>query len=171
MATGALPSLRIVFEQTVANNAGNVLLADEVTTAKPATVAEGILEIKVGLEINATPVQALPLPKEVAITFENSGYRVAELNDDLIVFRGEGKAYGSWYGLERPTCAAQAERLYNAVDYGNDLTEISTYRIPKGSTIYEGKVAGGDGYQVYLTDSRGTGVVKIKTEELPQSGF
>jgi hypothetical protein len=128
-------------------------------------------ELVSGLQIRAIEVKASALPKDVAVTFEKAEYRAIQLSEELTVYRAEGKAFGSWYGLEKPHSAAHAEKLYNVVDYGNDLMEISSYRIPKGTIVYEGKVAGGDGRQVYLNNSRGAGVVKIRTEGLPQNGF
>ena len=138
---------------------------------KAAPQAQPMYEFRPGLQIKAIETKVPPLPKEVAVTFEKSDYRAVELSDDLIAFRGEGRAYGSWYGLEKPHSAAHAEKLYNVVDYGNDLMEISSYRIPKGTIVYGGKVAGGEGYQIYLKNSRSSGVEKLLTEGIPQNGF
>ncbi len=117
------------------------------------------------------PVRAPDLTNEVARTFDNKIYVPRVLSADLIVYRSEGTAFGRWYGLEKPSSAAHAEKLYNVVDYGNDVLEISTYRVPKNTVVYYGKVAGGSGYQIYIPDPRKSGITQIHKEGLPQSGF
>ena len=50
------------------------------------------------------------------------------------------------------------------------MTEVSTYVVPSGTTIYEGRVAGGTGWQYYIPDARQV-VQLVKTEPLPAPGF
>lgn len=47
----------------------------------------------------------------------------------------------------------------NVVDYGNDLTSVQSYVIPKGTTVYHGSVAGGAGYQYYMPSPTAAGGV------------
>ncbi|MGH8673772.1 MAG: hypothetical protein ACREVG_05635 [Burkholderiales bacterium] len=83
----------------------------------------------------------------------------------------EGARFGRWFGLQRPGSAAEAERLYNVVDYGNDVLELSTYRIPAGTQVFQGPVAGGTGTQLYIRDPLGVRVELLGTKPLPQYGF
>jgi hypothetical protein len=114
-------------------------------------------------------VNAPALPATVARTFERGKYRARVLKEDTIAYRGEGGQFGRYYGTTKPSSAAEAERLYNVTDYGNDLAEVSTYMIPKGTLVYEGHVAGGAGMQMYIPDPR-AGVKLMQTTPLPQYG-
>ena len=79
---------------------------------------------------------------------------------------------GRWFGATRPGSAAEAERLYNVADYGNDLTSVRSYLIPRGTTVYEGPVAGGTGYQYYVPNPLASGVRPLAPGvPLPQAGF
>jgi len=111
------------------------------------------------------------LSSNIRDTFENQHYRVRVLAEELLVYRAEGRPMGRWYGLIKPDSAAVAERLYNVMEYGNDLLQVSTYIIPKGTLIYEGPVAGGRGWQIYIPDPIADGVRRVLTEFLPQFGF
>jgi hypothetical protein len=113
---------------------------------------------------------AWPLPNYVAATFQNGQYRARVLNQDTLAYRGEGTPFGRWYGATKPDSAAAAEQLYNLTIWGNDLLQVSTYRIPKGTLIYEGKVAGGTGWQYYTPDPVASNIKLILTEFLPQFG-
>jgi len=70
------------------------------------------------------------LPNEIAATFRNAQYEARILKRSLTVYRAEGTTYGRWFGTVKPDSAAAAEQLYNVTSYGNDLTQVSTYRIP-----------------------------------------
>jgi hypothetical protein len=79
---------------------------------------------------------------------------------------------GRWFGATRPSSAAEAERLYNVADFGNDLTTVRQYVIPKGTVVSEGRVAGGTGYQYYVADPLQSGVKSVgPAVPLPQTGF
>jgi hypothetical protein len=110
------------------------------------------------------------LPPKVAATFEGFNYTARELAEDATVFRGEGPRFGRFYGTKWAGSAAEAERLFNVTDYGNDLVEMSTYVIPKGTQVFEGPVAGGTGFQLYVPNPRAAGVRLLKTEPLVQYG-
>jgi len=114
---------------------------------------------------------APPLPANVARTFTNGQYTSRVLEHDLVGYRGEGSRFGRWLGPVRPSSAADAERMYNVIDYGSDLIEVSEYVIPKGTLIYEGPVAGGTGTQVYVANPRAVGVRLVGTQPLPQYGY
>ena len=93
------------------------------------------------------------------------------MQETITVYRAEGGRFGRWYGLEKPQSAAQAERLYNVIDYGNDVLEVSSYSIPRGETVYFGKVSGGEGHQVFIPSPSKAKVKNLGTEVLPQNGF
>ena len=118
-----------------------------------------------------TSLRAPALPATVARSFTNSQYTMRVLTEETIVFRVEGSRFGRWFGTVRPSSAAEAERLYNVVDYGNDLTRVASYRIPKGAIVYEGRVAGGAGIQMYVPDPLAAGVQFLETTTLPQFGY
>ena len=88
-----------------------------------------------------------------------------------MAFRAEGEQLGRWYGTVEPESAAHAEQLYNVADYGNDLTSVSKYVIPEGTTVYTGPVAGGTGTQIFVSDPLGSGVQLLETSPLAQYGF
>ncbi len=111
------------------------------------------------------------LSDDVARTFAGRAYAARTLADDLVVYRAEGSTFGRWFGTTKPSSAAEAERLYNIVNYGNDLLEVSSYRIPAGTVIFEGPVKGGTGFQVYVEDPVRAGFKLLATEVLPQYGF
>lgn len=77
---------------------------------------------------------------------------------------------GRWFGMVKPDSATTAEWLYNIVEY-NDALEVSTYRIPADTIIYEGWVAGGTGWQYFIHNPIASGVELLLTTPLPQYGF
>lgn len=60
--------------------------------------------------------------------------------------------------------------MYNAAQYGNDLTQLSTYKTLPNAMGWFGKVKGGSGYQVYFDIPRAN-VSLQGTVPLPQVGF
>jgi hypothetical protein len=112
-----------------------------------------------------------PLPPDVAVTFRGGVYTAEYLPTERVAYRAEGRTYGQYYGAVRPDSAAMAERLYNVAMYGNDLTQVSAYRIPAGTLVYRGWVEGGTGYQYYVAHPLEAGVELLWTEPLPQYGF
>ena len=93
------------------------------------------------------------------------------LQEGLTVYRVEGTTFGRWFGTVMPDSAAAAERLYNVVAYGNNLVQVSTYRILAGTVVYEGQVAGGAGTQIFIENALNGFVQLISTQPLPQYGF
>ncbi len=153
--------------------------------AFPAAVAAGIeygpvlltLALTQGPQLGLTATELLNpnpggfgLPASVAATFEGGEYTARTLAEDATVFRAEGRTFGKFFGATKPSSAAEAERLYNVADYGNDLLQVSTYRIPKGTAVYEGRVAGGEGWQLFVPNPREAGVQLVQTEPLVQYG-
>jgi RHS repeat-associated protein len=115
---------------------------------------------------------SLAVPVDIAATFENGKFTARVLTEDLIVYRAEGQAFGRWFGAVRADSAAKAEHLYNMSGYGNDLTTVATYRIPARTIVWEGRVAGGSGWQYYVPNPRAAGVIQIGgPRPLPQFGF
>ena len=50
------------------------------------------------------------------------------------------------------------------------MTIVQEYLIPKGTTVFEGRVAGGTGYQYFVTDPMALGVRQVGLADLlPQS--
>jgi hypothetical protein len=133
-------------------------------TISPSQVTHSIHGVK------GVVSEAPPLIPEIAKTFENQIYTPIKTQETLTVYRAEGSRFGRWFGLEKPDSAGVAERLYNIVDFGNDAMEVSTYQIPKGSVVYVGKVAGGEGHQVFIPYPKKVGVSLKGTEHLPQVG-
>jgi hypothetical protein len=115
--------------------------------------------------------RAEQLPPEIASTFQDGEYAARVLDEDMIVFRAEGSGLGRWFGTMKPDSAALAERMYNVTTYGNDLLQVSTYRLPAGTLIYEGPVAGGTGMQVFIDNPWAAGVEWLASEFRPQWGF
>jgi hypothetical protein len=111
------------------------------------------------------------LPDEIASTFKNSQYQARVLTKPLTVYRAEGSTFGRWFGAVKPDSAANAERLHNIVKYENDALQVSTYEILPGATIYEGPVAGGTGWQIFIENPLSGFIQLIETEFLPQWGF
>lgn len=75
------------------------------------------------------------LPANIAETFEGGQYMGKVYEHGLNAYRAEGDRFGRWYGSTKPDSAANAERSYNVAAYGNDLVEVSTYRIPQRTLI------------------------------------
>ncbi len=111
------------------------------------------------------------LSDDVARTFRGRRYVERVLEQDLVVYRAEGNRFGRWYGLVEPANATEADQMYTVIDYGNDVLEVSTYRVPAGTMVYQGAVAGGTGVQIYIPDPRTAGVQLLGTKPLSHVGF
>jgi hypothetical protein len=88
----------------------------------------------------------------------------------MIVYRAEGGSsgnFGRFFGTKKPVSAVDAEIMSNIMKHGNEVTTLVTYRIPKGTVIYEGRVAGGSGQQIFISNPRASGVSLISSESLP----
>ena len=103
------------------------------------------------------------LPASIANTFRGGSYKQRVLSEDMILYRvyggsatETGTGLGGYFTTVRPQGALQA-RMDLAIlpEWGNTATEVAIFRIPKGTTIYEGFVAPqgnlfGGGTQVYI---------------------
>ena len=57
---------------------------------------------------------------------------------------------GSFLGTESVDTSAEAEQAYNLAKWGNPAQVLRTYRLTESTTMYFGKVAGGEGYQALI---------------------
>lgn len=116
----------------------------------------------------------MPVPDWVKASFKNGEFDVELLKSDITVYRahgGQSKPVGNFFGAVKPTNAAEAERMYNVVDYGNELQEVSTFVIPKGTTVIKGQVEGGTGIQYYIEGAQDMVKQIGQPEYLPSPGF
>jgi hypothetical protein len=99
------------------------------------------------------------LPTDKGSTFKGGQYTTRTLKKDLIVRRyygGERGPIGGFLTRSQYSSPGRAKQ-YLALPPENTAREVATFRIPAGTTIYEGKVAGvaargqrGAGNQVYV---------------------
>ncbi len=70
--------------------------------------------------------------------------------------------------MEKPTTYAAAEKLFNVLNVtGNTAENVTEFTIKKGTQIPIGKVAGGEGTQIFLTKNMQEGILtKGKTTPL-----
>ena len=94
------------------------------------------------------------LPQSVVDSFSNKSYLVKITDEEMIVFRAENyeQGMGRFFGLEKPINSLDAEIMYNLKVWGNNATELATYKIPTNTTIFIGKVEGGSGIQIFVPD-------------------
>jgi hypothetical protein len=88
---------------------------------------------------------------------------------DAIAYRVEGGLSGRkgrYYGLTKPANAIEADLLYSVSAYGNEMTEVCTYLVGRGTVVWEGPVSGGAGVQWYISDR--SRVILLRTEVLSQ---
>ena len=141
---------------------------DNGITAEIAANAEGEVASEASEAMSAA---GQALNQRVAATFEGGEYEARVVQEDTLAFRAEGDQFGRYYGTVQPETAAHAEQLYNIAQYGNDMTEVSGYLIPKGATVFQGPVAGGTGTQIFVPDPLVAGVQLLWTKPLAQYGF
>ena len=102
-------------------------------------------------------------------SFDSDLFIAEKLDSDLLVYRAEGGTsgnFGSFYGLEKPQTTIDAEELANIFKWGNTAQKVVTYRVPKGTTVYMGRVKGGAGRQIFLKNAAKKGVTKVSEEAL-----
>ena len=120
----------------------------------------------------AEQIGASPISQTVVNSFEGGVFQRIVTTTKIIVYRAEGGLagnYGGWYGLEKPISALDAEEMSNLAKYGNTAQRVVTYEIPAGTTIYEGRVAGGAGQQIYVANPQKAGLQIIESDPLPVS--
>lgn len=105
-----------------------------------------------------------PLVDDVASTFRSGSYTAEVLEQELTLYRvygGKAGPIGSYWSRTAPSGPMQAQ-LDSALNpaWGNTATQVSTIRVPAGTTIYDGVAAAqsvpgggtllGGGSQVYI---------------------
>jgi hypothetical protein len=122
---------------------------------------------KPGLLVHNVGPCAPGLPPEVANTFADGQYTTTTLAQDTTVYRveGPGQTYGGWYGTVAPSSPQEADAMYNvtSTNPANTMTNLSTYNVPTGTTVYQGPVAGGTRTQWYIPNALASGVQLINT--------
>jgi hypothetical protein len=95
-----------------------------------------------GLATKYGPHTLGPLPTDIATNFRGGVYTERVLSEDLIVYRiygGNAEKVRPWFTTIKPQGPAQAQiDLALNPQWGNTATTITTVKIPKGTTIYEG---------------------------------
>lgn len=138
-------------------------------SASPSDVAWGTSTTPLALS-NATnavrygPHNPGPLVDDVASTFRSGSYTAEVLEQELTLYRvygGKAGPIGSYWSRTAPSGPMQAQ-LDSALNpaWGNTATQVSTIRVPAGTTIYDGVAAAqsvpgggtllGGGSQVYI---------------------
>ena len=96
---------------------------------------------------------ALPrLTGTIADSFEGGAYTTQTFKAGTTFYRaeGSGQGIGSFFGMVKPGSAAEAEKLFNIAKWGNNADVVSTYRLTSDTTMYMGRVAGGEGMQALV---------------------
>ncbi len=100
-----------------------------------------------------------PLSEKVAQTFRSSTYTEVVTQEEITLYRaygGKAGELGSYWTRTKPQGPLQTT-IDSALDqnWGNTATQVSTIKVPKGTTIFEGAAAEqrglvGGGNQVYI---------------------
>ncbi len=122
-------------------------------------------------ETAATIIAEETLSSSAAASFEGGIYTKGFTSDNLLVYRVEGGfgsgPFGRFFGFVKPSNAADAEALYNISKYGNEMTSVVTYRVPPGTKLFVGKVAGGAGDQAFIPEPIESLLQVVSREPLP----
>ena len=149
--------------------AGKVLQMEVAMVAPMPQVSNGSIAHSEAPELSACRINC-----SAAASFKNGQYSETVQEEDMTVYRAEGGTsgqYGRFYGTQEPQTAADAEAMYNVAVWGNELTTVSTYNIPAGTTVYVGPVAGGTGTQAFVPNPMASGVQLRQSGPLPSPGF
>ena len=121
---------------------------------KISTFAKGT-----GKAVKYTPVNKEPLPDSVAKTFRSFTYTKIITEQEIPLYRaygGKAGKLGGYWTKTKPQGPLQTV-IDSALDqnWGNTTTEISTIKVPKGTTIFEGFAAEqrglvGGGNQIFI---------------------
>jgi hypothetical protein len=92
------------------------------------------------------PMNKGPLPDAIAKTFRSNTYIKLVTQEEITLYRvygGKAGEMSSFWTRTKPQGPLQAT-IDNALDqnWGNTATNISTIKVPKGTTIYDGFAAG-----------------------------
>jgi len=111
-------------------------------TELPVTLSESTTQ----KEFQWNPVNGPgPIGERAAKTFRSATYTEKILEQDLTLYRewgGNANEFGRYWTIEPPNGKLQSQ-IGSAVlpEWGNNLDRITTIRVPKGTTIYEGIAA------------------------------
>jgi hypothetical protein len=87
-------------------------------------------------------------------SFENGGYAILEASEDFTVYRVSGGSStakgGSFFSTTKPKNSEEAEKLLNIEVWGNKADAVTPVTIKKGTQFAIGKVAGGEGGQIFI---------------------
>lgn len=101
-------------------------------------------------------VQQLPaLEKTFKEAFDGSILQgVMEPGDILVQAQRTGQTSpGHWFLPIKPLDATHAEELAQIKKWGNDAGQIKVYRVNERTSAYAGKVAGGEGHQLFIPEN------------------
>ena len=140
-----------------------------ISKSKPANSASTNLNKTKGLVDEGTsssvkafgPINKGPLPDAVANTFRSGTYSEIVTQGEITLYRaygGKAGKLGNYWTTTKPKGSLQSI-IDSALDqnWGNTATNISTIKVPKGTTIYQGYAAQqgslvGGGVQVYMPE-------------------
>ena len=104
--------------------------------------------------------------------FKNGEYSLRTFEKGDIIYRSPQldrmvDAPGKWFGTRRTVTKEGTESLYNLQKWGNPLESVRTYELTTDVTVYYGKVAGGNGYQILFPQDINPGSVLEFLKEAP----
>ncbi|MDQ1748850.1 MAG: hypothetical protein QOD07_3113 [Frankiaceae bacterium] len=103
--------------------------------------------------VAVTSTAGLPaLTGTLESSFQDGAYAVQTLKAGTVLYRAEnvGQGIGRFFAATKPASAADAEKLYNLAKWRNGSEVVTTYRLTSDTTMYVGRVAGGEGDQVLV---------------------
>jgi len=123
------------------------------------------------------PTRRCPLPRDIADSFAGSSYDEILLGSDTVLFRvyaremnrmgPAGKRYTYWSRSDARGTQAVVDGAIPVASNGNVATRQVAIRVPKGTTVFEGKTQGiphggpvGGGNQVVIDGVRQEWVIK-----------
>jgi len=119
--------------------------------------AAGLAEAGAGeAAAEAAPATGSALPRltgSIAESFEGGQYSEVTFKAGTQFFRSEAWGAtkpGSFLGTESISTRSEAEAAYNVVTWGNPREVTRTYELMEDTTMYYGRVAGGEGYQALI---------------------
>ncbi|MCK6574246.1 pre-toxin TG domain-containing protein [Myxococcota bacterium] len=139
------------------------------TTVKATTrVADATAAAGRGI-VRHGPTNPGPLPANIAATFRGGSYTARVLDEPVELYRvygGKAGELGSYWTRVKPSGPLQS-RMDLALDpsWGNTAEKVTTIRVPKGTTIFEGAAERqgnllGGGNQVFIPKVDPAWVVK-----------
>ena len=134
--------------------------------------AFGIMKVqKAGKGVSCSIRNIAPLARGFEKAFEGAA-RVVKLKKGQRIYRSPSSAKEladsprRWFGTRKTVTRAGTESQYRLEEYG-ERTVMRTYEILEDIEVYYGKVAGGKGYQVYISDNIDPSTVLKFIGEIP----